>query len=223
MARCRDLYVCCVIAPRAGVILTPADLCAGRRLRIVMYQVMAEGRDFAGFSHVTAGASVGLFTLFGAGRCSCHSPLAEAVAERGNDFLCNQDFVAARAVFAFCQAGLGACCRDCRVDHLDMTQRGNGFLCDQNFVAARAVFAFCQAGLSARCSNCRVDHLDMAERGDFYCFGLLFKSLDRESRRICLCAGFLTRCGDIRGYHGPNRFSIRMAAVVGAYTRARCG
>ena len=163
--------------------------CAGRLYGCIDYFGVAVCGDIHSFRCVAAVtlAAASLFALFGAGCFSCDCPVAPIVAERiavsraanragsrcgtacrcpsmtlgRNLSLCDENFVADRAVLAFRPAFHCAGRLDRRVNDFRVSLGGNLGLCDKNFVTDGAVFAFRLAGLRAGRLDCCVDYFDM--------------------------------------------------------------
>ena len=91
-----------------------------------------------------------------------------SVAQCGNGFLSNQDFVTDRAVLAFGQAGFGTGRIDSRVDDPVMVQSGNLFLSNQDFITDGAVLALGQAGFGTGRIDSRVDDPVMVQSGNLF-------------------------------------------------------
>ena len=129
---------------------------------------VAFGRAFIGLgvSYITTVTLCGFGAVLSAGGIVVADVVGKAVIQSRNRFLCNQDFVADRAVAALSQACFGAGCCNSRVNHFGVVGGGDNFLCNQDFVADRAVAALSQACFGAGCCNSRVNHFGVVGGGD---------------------------------------------------------
>ena len=119
-------------------------------------------------NHIAAGrAGLGLRACCSVGRCS-HDPVAVAVTQSSNFFLCNSHFAANGTVLTFGQAGIGAICCYCSVDHFGVTQSRDLFLGNDYLAANRAVLTFGQAGFSTSSCFSRVDHFGVTQSSDLF-------------------------------------------------------
>ena len=87
VACCGDFLVSAVVAAGAGVVGLPADFRTACGLCVVMNEVVSEGGDGSSLHSLTDGTGTSLFTVFGAGGCCNHGPIAEAVSGCGNGLL----------------------------------------------------------------------------------------------------------------------------------------
>ena len=81
VAQSRDLCVGRIIASRAGVVSIPADVGAGRGLRLVVDEIVAECGNLARLEGVAAGTDPLFFSGFSAGRRRRLRPVPEVVAQ----------------------------------------------------------------------------------------------------------------------------------------------
>ena len=112
---------------------------------------VAFGRAFIGLgvSYITTVTLCGFGAVLSAGGIVVADVVGKAVIQSRNRFLCNQDFVADRAVAALSQACFGAGCCNSRVNHFGVVGGGDNFLGDQYFITVTAVATFSQARFGA--------------------------------------------------------------------------
>ena len=112
---------------------------------------MAFGRAFIGLgvSYITTVTLCGFGAVLSAGGIVVADVVGKAVIQSRNRFLCNQDFVADRAVAALSQACFGAGCCNSRVNHFGVVGGGDNFLGNQYFITVTAVATFSQARFGA--------------------------------------------------------------------------
>lgn len=112
---------------------------------------VAFGRAFIGLgvSYITTVTLCGFGAVLSAGGIVVADVVGKAVIQSRNRFLCNQDFVADRAVAALSQACFGAGCCNSRVNHFGVVGGGDNFLGNQYFITVTAVATFSQARFGA--------------------------------------------------------------------------
>ena len=115
----------------------------------------------------------------------------------GDNFLCNQDFVADRAVAALSQACFGAGCCNSRVNHFGVVGGGDNFLGDQYFITVTAVATFSQARFGAGGSY-----------GNIFNYVCMIVGIDRKAlcRNDIVTAFALLCCGCSLRYTSSRNF-----------------
>ena len=132
---------------------------------------VAFGRAFIGLgvSYITTVTLCGFGAVLSAGGIVVADVVGKAVIQSRNRFLCNQYFVADRAVAALSQACFGAGCCNSRVNHFGVIGGGDNFLGNQYFITVTAVAAFSQARFGAGGSY-----------GSIYNFVCMIVEIDRK-------------------------------------------
>ena len=132
---------------------------------------VAFGRAFIGLgvSYITTVTLCGFGAVLSAGGIVVADVVGKAVIQSRNRFLCNQYFVADRAVAALSQACFGAGCCNSRVNHFGVIGEGDNFLGNQYFITVTAVAAFSQARFGAGGSY-----------GSIYNFVCMIVEIDRK-------------------------------------------
>ena len=175
----------------------------GRLHPAVHHFCMGDFRNGSCFSISAGRASALLFALFCASRLSGHSPRTDNMANGGHLFLGNQNFIANRAVLAFCQAGFRTSRGNCFVDYLRMGFLGNRRV---GFCFPLSIRERCPADCTGPMCHTALFHTGWLLRLDRF-QGMLWGSYDSLSHQNCpadgtnlsFCqAGARTGCGHRR-------------------------
>ena len=170
---------------------------------------VAFGRAFIGLgvSYITTVTLCGFGAVLSAGGIVVADVVGKAVIQSRNRFLCNQDFVADRAVAALSQACFGAGCCNSRVNHFGVIGGGDNFLGNQYFITVTAVAAFSQARFGAGGSY-----------GSIYNFVCMIVEIDRKGlcrNGIATAFALLCCCCSLRYTSSRNFRNILISVSEG--------
>ena len=162
--------------------------CASGSNRFVDYFGMTESFGFVCYVRIiTNGASVSGVTCFGASGIG--NNYVVRVTESVNRFLCNENFVANRAMLTFCETCFCASRSNSSVNNFGVTESINYCLSNKDLVTSRAMDAFCQTCFCASRSNSSVNNFGVTESRNN---GLSYQNLVTARTLFAFCK---TGCG----------------------------